>query len=976
MGYKIQIKSCLKVNLPKLDVGEFALCTDSNELFIGSDLGNIQISNIEMIGLLSTLSTQNKTNITAAINEIHQNLIDLTEKEINIEDSKKNGNIIVNGSEIIVYDESEILEQLNTKANSNDLENKANLDHQHTLNDINEISISDLREGYTLQYDSTIQKFSAKPLSFSEMELKQLKDVRYPTDIPNNGNVLTYNQGFWEPKDIEPQKNTASGSYLIELNRWGIRNDKTAPKETVDGINNAFKWAFENGYKNIVFPKGNYLISQNKSIYPQNNTHYDFGGSRIFIEPNNKERYSIVSIGSSDSTKKAHHITITNGEFIGDRYDHDFSSGGTHEWGHCISLKGHCKFIKIANCILRDAIGDGYIGEGNYDVWLYPNESNFELGTINKTSGVKESSINKVRTISPYDVSHFRVTNNENKFMLTGNGYGTLRGINTDIFDLFFYDENGNFIGHKENTSWYEDIERPNGAKTMHIVLHQNTATNISFEVRAEPRPEFITIENCEIMNNRRVGIVGAGTRNFYIRNNRIHHNSGYVGAGIDIEDGYRTNQNIYIDGNEFFGHGINDVILVGTYYASVTNNSFQSNCGGSGKYWLLHGNKFLNAGASIRANDVLFTNNMIKNTTLNFGYNSNGKNIIISSCVFHNSRIIMNQPEPHSINLFSCSFFNNSDKYLSGTISSYNNPCIIKNVSIIGKESSGATLIATDDSVVKDSIFIYPVFSGSYLFKFENCEISYPSIMTTTTSSSNKTLCFEKCSFTTNDRFLVFNSPNSNLNIMNCKITVVGTNANFINIINAKNIFVQENHFSSTMADSGAFISSSGVNTAFTKIKNNIFEGNSLVVKPIDFSWKLIVNPTIYENNVIKGISEIQLITGDTHKIGPSYIRPQKKLELGTTFFDTTLRKPIWVNEVKSGYYTNEISKRNSLYKLGQLIYENGKIFECTKGGTTSTLKPNFPTGVGEEVIDGTVKWTCRGDRAIWLDYLGNTVE
>lgn len=45
----IQIKRGEKKNLPVLGVGEFALCTDTLQLFMGSPLGNIQVA---MVGYL------------------------------------------------------------------------------------------------------------------------------------------------------------------------------------------------------------------------------------------------------------------------------------------------------------------------------------------------------------------------------------------------------------------------------------------------------------------------------------------------------------------------------------------------------------------------------------------------------------------------------------------------------------------------------------------------------------------------------------------------------------------------------------------------------------------------------------------------------------------------------------------------------------------------------------------------------------
>lgn len=44
MASTIQVRRGLRTNLPVLEIGELALCTDTYELFMGSPLGNIQIS--------------------------------------------------------------------------------------------------------------------------------------------------------------------------------------------------------------------------------------------------------------------------------------------------------------------------------------------------------------------------------------------------------------------------------------------------------------------------------------------------------------------------------------------------------------------------------------------------------------------------------------------------------------------------------------------------------------------------------------------------------------------------------------------------------------------------------------------------------------------------------------------------------------------------------------------------------------------
>ncbi|WP_096435081.1 right-handed parallel beta-helix repeat-containing protein [Alteribacter populi] len=928
MVNKIQIKKSLKADLKTLDVGEFCFCTDTGELFIGSDHGNIEISKKEEIGQLSDLTTTDKTNIVTAINELKENSIHKAASTIT---------------------------------------------HNHSTADILDLDTTVKYHDDIFSYDETSGKFVSKALSaIGSNRLDNLSDVDTNTQQPVDGNTLKYEDGKWQPRLLS---DSISGIYFVELERWGIKNNKTDPIATVNGLNNAFIWAYESGYSHVILPKGEYLISHTQSIIPQSNTYYDFNGSKVYMEPNDKESYSIMRIGSTDSTKKTHHITITNGEFIGDRYEHDFSSGGTHEWGHCITLKGHCKFIKINNCIIRDAIGDGLFSEYNYDVWLYPKESDFELGGISKADGLKIDSTTTIRSKTPFNVAHFRVTNNDGKFMLTGNGYGSLPGINTEMFDIYFYNNNNEFISVAENKTWYQEVDRPLNAETMHFVLKQNTISNIAFEVRAEPRPEFVYLENCEVMYNRRVGIAASGTRFFYILNNSIHHNTGYVGGAIDIEDGYRTNQNFYIIGNKCYGHGINDVIIIGAYYITVSNNSFESNFGGSGKFWTVNSNSFKQSGGSITASDVIFINNHSHDSRFLFGDTNRGKNILITGCVFTNSSVVLNQSEPFAISIIGCSFYNDINKYKSGSLSSRNNIAKIQNVIISGRENSGHTILATDGSVIEDSTFINPTLNGSFWNIYKNCIFDSPAALTTVNAAERK-LTFKECNFTVSSRFITFNSPLSILELNNCNIDVLSNSVDFISITAAARVNITHCTFNAESATSGAFFNSSGLNMAYTIFKDNLFKGTSTNVRPVRFDWKLTVEPTVYDNNQIEGIGSIPYIIGDTYELGSSTLRPQKKLKEGMNYFDTTLGKPIFVKSTGStSLFTNEPSVRNKAYRLGYLVLENGKIHECTTAGTTNNIKPNFSTTLDETTVDGSVTWTCKGDSAVWVDASGNVV-
>lgn len=62
MANRVKIRRGLKANLPTLSVGEQALCTDTSEIFIGGNTGNIQLANKDYV---DTQLAQNTSDLNA-----------------------------------------------------------------------------------------------------------------------------------------------------------------------------------------------------------------------------------------------------------------------------------------------------------------------------------------------------------------------------------------------------------------------------------------------------------------------------------------------------------------------------------------------------------------------------------------------------------------------------------------------------------------------------------------------------------------------------------------------------------------------------------------------------------------------------------------------------------------------------------------------------------------------------------------------
>ncbi len=70
MANKVQIRRGLRGNLPALSLGEFGLCTDTNELFIGSAAGNVKVATEAQIAALNAQKVEGKWRIYNSLEEL------------------------------------------------------------------------------------------------------------------------------------------------------------------------------------------------------------------------------------------------------------------------------------------------------------------------------------------------------------------------------------------------------------------------------------------------------------------------------------------------------------------------------------------------------------------------------------------------------------------------------------------------------------------------------------------------------------------------------------------------------------------------------------------------------------------------------------------------------------------------------------------------------------------------------------------
>src|SRR5690606_8717849 len=97
----------------------------------------------------------------------------------------------------------------------------------------------------------------------------------------------TYAQSFEiTVADAAPVQIAETDTYVVNADDYSIRLDAADSAATTNGIQAALDYAAAHGYKQIVFPRGSYLISPAvRTIYPPSNMTIDFNDSTLQIEP-------------------------------------------------------------------------------------------------------------------------------------------------------------------------------------------------------------------------------------------------------------------------------------------------------------------------------------------------------------------------------------------------------------------------------------------------------------------------------------------------------------------------------------------------------------------------------------------------------------------------------------------------------------------------------------------------------------------
>jgi len=161
-------------------------------------------------------------------------------------------------------------------------------------------------------------------------------------------------------------------TYTIDIDQWDIPINYSEPLKTTSNLQAAIDWAHDEGYAQIVLPKGDYLVGkEGNDIYQAgidiyDNTELIFEeGAVLGIDTNNKWNYCVLRLNGDN-------IIVRNGIIVGERDSHIFtpreSDGKTaHDEGHGICVWSNNNVL-IDNMEIRDVTGDGSLILNSNDV--------------------------------------------------------------------------------------------------------------------------------------------------------------------------------------------------------------------------------------------------------------------------------------------------------------------------------------------------------------------------------------------------------------------------------------------------------------------------------------------------------------------------------------------------------------------------------------------------------------------------------
>lgn len=497
----------------------------------------------------------------------------------------------------------------------------------------------------------------------------------------------------------ETYSGPVSGTHVFDIGHWNISNQGTNPVETTRGINEALRWAHENGITDVSLPSGTYLISKDDHIEMVSNITLTLDEQTVLRkETNGYTSYKLMHIGPGVSN-----VTLRGGTYEGDKDTHNYSASGTHEGGYGIVLSGAVN-VTIDGIRAVQFTGDGMsIGRmGRLIQDLYA--KHFESGGVDAQGQLVHDPTQSRVTYLPLTHPYFDMQRTFQFIHQRNLPQGA------KSYTAYFYRADGSFISKVDTADTHTPVDWsvtsiPADAAYMHAVFAMPTIpSNLYIEFWMQGVSKNILVTDSEFAHNRRQGITVGGAQDVIIQNSTFHHMRGIAPeSGIDLEAGYHLNNNVHILNNDFYDNRRYDLILYDGKNAFVEGNRFGSK-GAIGlaisepfKFATIRNNHF--DGSQIYAyNHATFDGNRMNDGLAAFL----GSELVVKNMEFTDTLVNLASSTPFGIEVADITVYNT--KKLHTNFGVNKNPLQLDRVTIIGEAAlDSLTGNATDGSIFND---------------------------------------------------------------------------------------------------------------------------------------------------------------------------------------------------------------------------------------------------------------------------------
>lgn len=443
--------------------------------------------------------------------------------------------------------------------------------------------------------------------------------------------------------------------YIVDLKKFGITpgyqkrgSDNHYTNKQYElmynngiGFTNAIRWAYDNGYDGIRFPKNDYCFTprttrnENPSAGPivlvQDLDKFDIslgGGSYyLILDSKRKSRYystspekPYVQGGNLFFVAACINTQIHNGHIVGDRELRDYDEGAERnvENTYGILLSSYCQNIRLHHLDIEDFMGDG-IGISQFGNWMpdydsrlytpkmswpgkaYAGKYSYIGGRVVKDSdNIDNCTISNYLKLTNHYFTSFEVIRkiaSKNRFTFNNNlGYTRLINNYHNVEILTF---NENYSTEKPlrivRTSYLENFEllpdetgvriqsRYDDGITSNGIQHSGTVSDLI--------SSNCVIEYCSIHDNHRGGISG-GSNYVTIRHcsfSKSNATKNYLGKTIPLFLVGATNYHINFEDSYSKGLDIHDCSFqrnnssIGRLLFGVLTLSFHNNTSDTG---------------------------------------------------------------------------------------------------------------------------------------------------------------------------------------------------------------------------------------------------------------------------------------------------------------------------------------------------------------------------------------------------------